>query len=93
MSLKWICKVVVDLDIIYDYYVVLIGLEKVLKVVQDIVEQVKLLQQVVNQGVGWFSEVLGVCILILECWLFSVLFWVKGKEIQILCIDRVEIIF
>lgn len=50
MSLKWTRKAAADLDTIYDHYVVLIGPEKALKAVQDIVEQVKPLQQVANQG-------------------------------------------
>lgn len=48
MSLKWTRKAAADLDAIYDHYVVLIGPEKALKAVQDIVEQVKPLQQVAN---------------------------------------------
>lgn len=80
-----------DLDAIYDHYVVLIGPEKALKAVQDIVEQVKPLQQVANQGAGRPSEVPGVRTLTLERWPFSAPFRVKGKEIQILRIDRVEI--
>ena len=85
MSLKWTRKAAADLDTIYDHYVVLIGPEKALKAVQDIVEQVKPLQQVANQGAGRPSEVT------LERWPFSAPFRVKGKEIQILRIDRVEI--
>lgn len=50
MSLKWTRKAAADLDAIYDHYVVLIGPEKALKAVQDIVEQVKPLQQVANRG-------------------------------------------
>ncbi|MGO0754502.1 type II toxin-antitoxin system toxin ParE [Pseudomonas aeruginosa] len=91
MSLKWTRKAAADLDAIYDHYVVLIGPEKALKAVQDIVEQVKPLQQVANQGAGRPSEVPGVRTLTLECWPFSAPFRVKGKEIQILRIDRVEI--
>lgn len=52
MSLKWTRKAAADLDAIYDHYVVLIGPEKALKAVQDIVEQVKPLQEVANQGQG-----------------------------------------
>lgn len=91
MSLKWTRKAAADLDAIYDHYVVLIGPEKALKAVQDIVEQVKPLQQVANQGAGRPSEVPGVRTLTLERWPFSTPFRVKGKEIQILRIDRVEI--
>ncbi|HFK8587646.1 TPA: type II toxin-antitoxin system toxin ParE [Pseudomonas aeruginosa] len=91
MSLKWTRKAGADLDTIYDHYVVLIGPEKALKAVQDIVEQVKPLQQVANQGAGRPSEVPGVRTLTLERWPFSAPFRVKGKEIQILRIDRVEI--
>lgn len=91
MSLKWTRKAAADLDAIYDHYVVLIGPEKALKAVQDIVEQVKPLQQVANQGAGRPSEVPGVRTLTLERWPFSAPFRVKGKEIQILRIDRVEI--
>ncbi|EMR3908879.1 type II toxin-antitoxin system toxin ParE [Pseudomonas aeruginosa] len=91
MSLKWTRKAAADLDAIYDHYVVLIGPEKSLKAVQDIVEQVKPLQQVANQGAGRPSEVPGVRTLTLKRWPFSAPFRVKGKEIQILRIDRVEI--
>lgn len=91
MSLKWTRKAAADLDAIYDHYVVLIGPEKALKAVQDIVEQVKPLQQVANQGAGRPSEVPGVRTLTLERWPVSAPFRVKGKEIQILRIDRVEI--
>lgn len=91
MSLKWTRKAAADLDAIYDHYVVLIGPEKALKAVQDIVEQVKPLQEVANQGAGRPSEVPGVRTLALERWPFSAPFRVKGKEIQVLRIDRVEI--
>ncbi|WP_134516357.1 type II toxin-antitoxin system toxin ParE, partial [Pseudomonas aeruginosa] len=66
MSLKWTRKAAADLDAIYDHYVVLIGPEKALKAVQDIVEQVKPLQQVANQGAGRPSEVPGVRTLTME---------------------------
>lgn len=90
MSLKWTRKAAADLDAIYDHYVVLIGPEKALKAVQDIVEQVKPLQQVANQGQGGPARC-QVRTLTLERWPFSAPFRVKGKEIQILRIDRVEI--
>lgn len=91
MSLKWTRKAAADLDAIYDHYVVLIGPEKALKAVQDIVEQVKPLQQVANQGQGGPARCQAYALLTLERWPFSAPFRVKGKEIQILRIDRVEI--
>lgn len=80
MSLKWTRKAAADLDAIYDHYVVLIGPEKALKAVQDIVEQVKPLQQVANQGAGRPSEVPGVRTLTLERWPFSARFGLKARK-------------
>lgn len=67
MSLKWIRKAAADPDAIYGHYATLIGPEKALKTVQDIVEQVKSLQQVANRGVGWPGEMPGVHTLTLKC--------------------------
>lgn len=91
MSLKWIRKTAADLDATYDHYVVLTNPRETLRVVWDIVEQTKPLQQVANQGVGRPNEAPGVCTLTLEYWSFSAPFRVKDREIQILRVDRAGI--
>ncbi|MBO3275880.1 type II toxin-antitoxin system RelE/ParE family toxin [Pseudomonas schmalbachii] len=90
MSLLWTHKAAADLDGIYDHYVVLIGPEKALKAIQDIVGQVRPLQDPALGSSGKPSEVPGVRELEIERWPFVTAFRVKGRNVEILRVDRVE---
>ncbi|KAF1060863.1 MAG: hypothetical protein GAK45_02400 [Pseudomonas citronellolis] len=90
MSLQWTHKAAADLDALYDHYVVLIGPEKALKAVQDIVTQVAPLQDSQLSSLGRPSEVPGVRELELERWPYTAAYRVKGRIVQILRIDSVE---
>lgn len=88
MSLLWSHKATADLDAIYDHYVVLIGPEKALKAIQDILGQVKPLQDPALGSSGEPSEVPGVRELPIERWPFVTAYRVKGRNVEILRIDR-----
>ncbi|MBG6288637.1 MULTISPECIES: type II toxin-antitoxin system RelE/ParE family toxin [Pseudomonas] len=90
MSLQWTHKAAADLDAIYDHYVVLIGPEKALRAIQDIVEQVSPLANLDLSSSGVPSEVPGVRELSVERWPYQAAFRVKGRSVQILRIDRVD---
>ncbi|MBB4861889.1 plasmid stabilization system protein ParE [Pseudomonas nitritireducens] len=90
MSLQWTHKAAADLDAIYDHYVVLIGPEKALRAIQDIVEQVSPLANLELSSGGVPSEVPGVRELPVERWPYQAAFRVKGRSVQILRIDRVD---
>lgn len=90
MSLQWTHNAAADLDAIYDYYVVLIGPEKALRAIQDIVEQVSPLANLEHSSSGVPSEVPGVRELLVERWPYQAAFRVKGRSVQILRIDRVD---
>ncbi|MDN6855266.1 type II toxin-antitoxin system RelE/ParE family toxin [Pseudomonas sp. CAN2814] len=90
MSLQWTHKAAADLDAIYDHYVVLIGPEKALRAIQDIVEQVSPLVNLEQSSSGVPSEVPGVRELPVERWPYQAAFRVKGRSVQILRIDRVD---
>ncbi len=90
MSLQWTHKAAADLDAIYDHYVVLIGPEKALRAIQDIVEQVSPLANLEHSSSGVPSEVPGVRELLVERWPYQAAFRVKGRSVQILRIDRVD---
>ncbi|MCE4067919.1 MULTISPECIES: type II toxin-antitoxin system RelE/ParE family toxin [Pseudomonas] len=90
MSLQWTHKAAADLDAIYDHYVVLIGPEKALRAIQDIVEQVSPLANLDLSSSGVPSEVPGVRELGVERWPYQAAFRVKGRSVQILRIDRVD---
>lgn len=90
MSLQWTHKAAADLDAIYDHYVVLIGPEKALRAIQDIVEQVRPLANLDQSSSGIPSEVPGVRELGVERWPYQAAYRVKGRSVQILRIDRVD---
>lgn len=90
MSLQWTHKAAADLDAIYDHYVVLIGPEKALRAIQDIVEQVSPLANLDLSSSGVPSEVPGVRELGVERWPYQAAFRVKGRSVQILRIDGVD---
>ncbi|MCP1648492.1 type II toxin-antitoxin system RelE/ParE family toxin [Pseudomonas nitroreducens] len=90
MSLQWTHKAAADLDAIYDHYVVLIGPEKALRAIQDIVEQVSPLANLEQSSSGAPSEVPGVRELAVERWPYQAAFRVKDRSVQILRIDRVD---
>ncbi|MFZ5959659.1 type II toxin-antitoxin system RelE/ParE family toxin [Pseudomonas knackmussii] len=90
MSLQWTHKAAADLDGLYDHYVVLVGPEKALRAIQDMVSQVKALADLSLSSVGQPSEVPGVRELLLERWPYQAAYRVKGRDVQILRIDAVE---
>ncbi|AGI21981.1 type II toxin-antitoxin system RelE/ParE family toxin [Pseudomonas sp. MT3] len=90
MSLVWTHKAAADLDAIYDHYVVLIGPEKALRAIQDIVEQVRPLANLDQSSSGVPSEVPGVREWPVERWPYQAAYRVKARSVQILRIDRVD---
>ncbi|MDF3934193.1 type II toxin-antitoxin system RelE/ParE family toxin [Pseudomonas citronellolis] len=90
MSLLWTHKAAGDLDGLYDHYVVLIGPEKALRAIQDMVEQVQALADLGLSSLGQPSEVPGVRELALERWPYQAAYRVKGRDVQILRIDSVD---
>jgi plasmid stabilization system protein ParE len=90
MSLLWTHKAAADLDGLYDHYVVLIGRQKALKAIQDIVGQVQALRDSTQSSAGRPSEVPGVREWLIERWPYQAAYRVKGRDVQILRIDSVD---